>query len=209
MEKWEKTFKLKIEELFQGHDPAHDLLHFERVVKTAKELCEKENGKKEIVIPAAWLHDFILIPKNDPRRSIASSLAAEEACLYLKSINYPQEFLPEIALAIKGHSYSANIAVTSLEAKIVQDADRLDAIGAIGIARCFATSGMMRTSFYHRGDPFCIQRMPDDSQFTLDHFYIKLFKIVEKLNTDSGRKMGEQRLKVMKEFFNELKLEIN
>jgi uncharacterized protein len=209
MKKWEKLFRLKIETALNGFDPAHDLLHFERVVKTAKEICLKENGKWEVVVPAAWLHDFVIIPKNDPRRSTASKISAIEACKYLDEINYPKEYLAEIAHAIEGHSYSANIDVTSLEAKIVQDADRLDAIGAIGIARCFATSGMLKTSFYHSDDPFCLNRLPDDSQFTLDHFYIKLFKIVEKLNTESGRKIGEQRLKVMNEFFKELKQEIS
>ena len=150
MEKWEKLFKSKIQDNATNDDPAHDILHFERVVKVAKHLCDKENGKFEVIVPAAWLHDFVIVPKNDPRRSQASQLSAIEATKYLSSINYPSAYISEIAHAIEGHSFSANVPTRTLEAKIVQDADRLDGLGAIGIARCFATAGLLKRPFYSR-----------------------------------------------------------
>lgn len=208
MESWEKIFKLKIQEIATLDDPAHDLLHFERVVKIAKILCEKENGKIEVVIPAAWLHDFVIVPKNDPRRSQASKLSAIEAAKFLTSINYPSEYISEIAHAIEGHSFSANLPTRTLEAKIVQDADRLDALGAIGIARCFATAGILKTAFYSSSDPFCKQRLPDDSNFTIDHFYKKLFIVAQSLQTENGKAEGLRRLEVMKKFLSELSLEL-
>lgn len=208
MNQWEVLFEEKISKVATAEDPAHDLLHFKRVVKTAKKLCELENGNPEVVIPAAWLHDFVIIPKNDPRRSKASKLSAEKAIEYLKSIDYPSHTYPAIAHAIEAHSFSANITPQTLEAKIVQDADRLDGIGAIGVARCFATAGILKRPFYFFEDPFCKNREPDDQQFTIDHFYKKLFKIAETLQTQSAQVVGRQRVFAMKQYLEALALEI-
>ena len=123
---WDQVFEQKIIDLELGNDPAHDVAHFKRVVATAKKLAIEENAKIEVILPAAWLHDYINIPKNDPRRSQASRLAAAAAIEYLKSVNYPNEYMDEIRHAIEAHSFSANIEATTIEAKIVQDCDRLD-----------------------------------------------------------------------------------
>lgn len=208
MEKWEKLFKSKIQETGAIDDPAHEILHFERVVKVAKHLCDKENGKFEVVIPAAWLHDFVIVPKNDPRRSQASQLSAIEATKFLKSINYPSEYISEISHAIEGHSFSANLPTKTLDAIIVQDADRLDALGAIGIARCFATAGVLKRPFYSSSDPFCESRQPDDSIFTIDQFYKKLFLVAQSLQTEAGKIEGLRRLEVMKNYLSKLCLEL-
>lgn len=208
MNHWEVLFEKKISEIASVEDPAHDLLHFKRVVKTAKKLCELENGNPEVVIPAAWLHDLVIIPKNDPRRSKASKMSADAALEYLESIDYPSHTYEAIAHAIEAHSFSANMTPQTLEAKIVQDADRLDGIGAIGIARCFATAGILKRPFYCFEDPFCENREPDDQQFTIDHFYKKLFKTAETLQTQSARAEGKQRVLVMKQYLEELGLEI-
>ncbi|MBI2519204.1 MAG: HD domain-containing protein [Bdellovibrio sp.] len=205
---WEVKFESKISEVASSADPAHDLLHFKRVVSLAKHLCERERGKPEIVIPAAWFHDLVIVPKNSPLRSQASRLSAAKAIEFLRSINYPDKYFDDIAHAIEGHSFSANIEVKTIEAKIVQDADRLDGLGAIGIARCFATSGLLQRAFYCPQDPFCKIRSPNDQQFTIDHFFIKLFKTAETLKTDSGIEEGQRRLKVMKSYLACLNLEI-
>lgn len=204
----EKVFEKKISEIASSEDPAHDLLHFKRVVKTAKLLCEKENAKSEVVIPAAWLHDFAIIPKNDSRRSMASQLSADVAVQFLKELNYPEKYFEEIAHAIAAHSFSANIEAKSIEAKIVQDADRLDGLGAIGLARCFATAGLMKRAFYSEQDPFCTERKIDDSKFTIDHFFAKLFKTADTLKTEWGRIEGAQRVAVMKNYLLDLQHEL-
>lgn len=205
---WENKFEKKICEIASSDDPAHDLLHFQRVVSLAKKLCEQEGGQSEIVIPAAWLHDLVIVPKDSPLRSKASRFSAEKAIEFLRAIDYPAKFYEGISHAIEGHSFSANIEVKSLEAKIVQDADRLDGLGAIGIARCFATAGLLKRSFYSSKDPFCNTRTPDDSRFTVDHFFKKLFKTAETLNTKSGLEEGQRRLEFMKNYLSFLRTEV-
>lgn len=204
----ENILSSKISKITLGEDPAHDFLHFTRVVKTAKILCKQENGKLEVVLPAAWLHDFVIIPKNDPRRSQASQLSAEAAIQFLKQINYPEIYFDEISHAIAAHSFSANIQTKTLEAQIVQDSDRLDGLGAIGIARCFATAGLLKRPFYSEIDPFCSERSVDDSQFTIDHFFSKLFKTAETLKTKSGQMEGIKRVERMKSYLADLRAEI-
>jgi uncharacterized protein len=208
MKNWEALFSAEIEKIATAEDPAHDFLHFKRVVKAAKLLAQKENAKLEVVVPAAWLHDYVIIPKNDPRRSQASRLSAEAAVKFLESIGYPKEYYADIAHAIECHSFSANIPCKTKEAQIVQDADRLDGLGAIGIARVFATSGLLKRPFYSDNDPFCETREPDDQQYTVDHFYKKLFKVATMLQTEAGRNEGLRRVEVMKTYLADLASEL-
>jgi uncharacterized protein len=175
----------------------------------AKKLCREENGRMEVVMPAAWLHDYVNVPKNDARRKQASQLSAQGALVFLKEIGYPAEYYDDIQHAIIAHSFSANVTPTTLEAKIVQDADRLDGLGAIGTARCFATAGVMRRAFYSESDPFCESRTPDDLKFTIDHFYAKLFRVAESLQTESGRRFGMKRVESMKRFLTDIREEIS
>ncbi len=191
-----------------NEDPAHDFLHLSRVVTTARRLCAEENAIAEIVIPAAWLHDLVVVPKNDPRRSQASRLSAQAAIEFLMEIGYPKTYFEAIVHAIEAHSFSANIRPQTIEACVVQDADRLDGLGAIGVARCFATAGIMKRTFYNEEDPFCEHRVPDDSRFTLDHFFSKLFKTAETLNTKSGRAEGLRRVIFMRNFLEQLRDQI-
>ena len=206
---WEAKFESKISAVASCDDPAHDLLHFRRVVGLAKYLCTREGGKSEVVVPAAWLHDLVIIPKDSPVRNQASRLSAEKAVEFLRSIDYPAKFYDEIAHAIEGHSFSANIEVKTIEAKIVQDADRLDGLGAIGIARCFATAGVLRRAFYSPEDPFCDVRTPDDSRYTIDHFFKKLFRTAETMKTPSGIEEGRKRVAVMKDYLSSLRSEVS
>jgi uncharacterized protein len=206
---WEVLFKHKLQDMASSSaasDPAHDLLHIQRVVTLTKKLCAAtrvSGGSQvhdEIAVPAAWLHDLVNVPKNDPRRSQASQLSATAAERLLFEINYPLEWIPGVCHAIETHSYSAQLQAHSLEAKIVQDADRLDALGAIGIARCFATAGVMRRTFYSDSDPFCRDRTPDDQLFTVDHFYKKLFSIAKTMQTAAGREEAKRRIEFMRTY---------
>ena len=114
-----------------------------------------------------------------------------------------------ISNAIRDHSFSQNKTSKTMEGKILQDADRLDALGAIGIARVFATGGSLNRPFYNIDDPFCKQRIPNDTIWTLDHFYQKLFKLESLMNTKSGKIEAKKRTRILKEFLNQLKQEVS
>jgi uncharacterized protein len=189
-------------------DPAHDISHVKRVVQNTLRLTEAENGNAAVTVPAAWLHDCVSVAKDSPLRNQASKLAADEAVRFLESVNYLPELSTQIHHAIQAHSFSANIETETLEACIVQDADRLEAVGAIGITRCFLTGGSMGTPLYETSDPFAKNRDPDDSRFTLDHFYCKLLGLAETMKTEAGKAEAVKRTDYMREFLQQLGLEI-
>lgn len=208
MEKFEILFADKIEKVLGTKDPAHDLVHVKRVVSTAKKLASIEGAKLEVIVPAAWLHDLVNLPKDHPQRSEASAMAAKEAIVFLESIQYPKEYYPAIYHAIHAHSFSSGIVPESLEAKIVQDADRLDALGAIGLARLFCISTQLNRPFYNAEDPFAEKREWDDKLFAIDHIYIKLRKITHKMNTVSAITEAQKRFQFIEEYLTQLKSEV-
>lgn len=193
----------------ENPDPSHDIYHVERVVSLAKKLAQEENAKLEVIVPAAYLHDCVYISKADARRTQASRISADRAMELLTEWQYPAEYLPAIHHAIAAHSFSAKIPTETLEAKVVQDADRLDGMGAVGIFRCFAFSGLARRQLYWPEDPFCEERAPDDSTNTLDHFYAKLLRLHEALNTKAAKSEGQKRLQTMQTYLQSLKAELS
>ncbi|MEM9533013.1 MAG: HD domain-containing protein [Pseudomonadota bacterium] len=189
-------------------DPAHDLQHVLRVVANTRQLLNAEQGDARIAEPAAWLHDCITLPKNSPDRAKASALAAQAARPVLTELGIPSALHDAIGHAIEAHSYSANIPPRTLEAAIVQDADRLDALGAIGIARCFTVGGTFHSSLYHPDDPFCTRREPADREFCIDHFYAKLLKLADTMQTPAGREVARQRTAVLERFLDDFRSEL-
>mgnify|MGYP001613647147 FL=1 len=190
------------------NDSAHDFDHIMRVFKNAQNICKKENANEKLVLSAVLLHDIVSYPKSDKRSKSSSIKSAEESKKILKKFNFTKEEIQIISDAIRDHSFSRNKIPVTLEGKILQDADRLDAIGAIGIARVFAVSGSEKRPFYNVKDPFCKNRTPNDEIWTLDHFYRKLLKLESLMNTKSGKIEAKKRTKVLKDFLNELKKEI-
>ncbi|UPR59157.1 HD domain-containing protein [Vibrio sp. ED004] len=189
-------------------DAAHDISHIKRVVKTAKALCVQEQAKLEVVLPAAYLHDCFTFPKNHPDRAQSSQMAADKAISFLKSIGYPASYLDEIHHAIVTHSYSANITPETIEAQIVQDADRLDSLGAIGIARCLYVGQSFNAELYNHEDPLAEHRDLDDKRYSVDHFYVKLFKLAETMNTESAKLEANKRTDYMRDFLEQLGAEV-
>jgi len=208
MKQIEKLLEQKIASVLGTIDPAHDLLHVKRVVSMAKKLALEEKADLEVVVPAAWLHDLVNLPKDHPERKLASTMAAKEAVFFLKSIHYPPEKFDAIAHAIAAHSFSSGIMPETLEAKIVQDADRLDGLGAIGLARLFSISTQLKRPFYHGADPFASDRELDDQDNAIDHIFIKLQKVVCLMNTTSAKVEAQKRFSTIENFLSELKREI-
>ena len=191
-----------------GGDVAHDLEHVRRVVGNARALAAAEKARAEIVLPAAWLHDCVSVPKDSPQRASASRLAAAQAVAWLREWGWPEKWLPEIAHAIEAHSFSADLAPRTIEARVVQDADRLDALGATGLARCLMLGGALGRPLYAAADPFCENRPPDDRVSAVDHFYTKLLKLEGLMQTASGRREARRRTEFLQTFLAGLKREI-
>lgn len=192
----------------EKNDSAHDFEHIMRVYKNAQKIGRKENANMKLVLAAVLLHDIVSFPKSDKRSktsSIKSSIAAQRI---LKNHGYDKNEIKIISDAIRDHSFSYGTVPNTIEGKILQDADRLDAIGAIGIARAFSTAGSGKRPFYNKSDPFCQKRKPDDANWTLDHFYKKLLLLEEKMNTKTAKKEARRRTKIMRKFLDDFKKEI-
>ncbi len=190
-------------------DSAHDLAHLGRVVHQSKKLALQEGADALIVTAAAWLHDLVNYPKDDPKRAQASFDSATKAEPFLKKLGFDSPNICAIQHAIVTHSYSAQVTPRTLEAKVVQDADRLDALGAIGIARCMMVGGRLDRSLYEALDPFCLEREPNDLLYTIDHFYKKLLSLESTFQTLSGRQEAQRRSQFMRTFLDQLASEIS
>ena len=192
----------------QSGDGSHDLAHIGRVWIAAGRIMDVEGGDREILAAAVLLHDCVAVEKSSPLRARASRLAAVRAGEILQAHGWPASRIGEVAHAIEAHSFSADLAPQTLEARILQDADRLDAIGAIGVARCFYTAGRMGSQLYHPTDPRAAARALDDRHFATDHFRAKLLKLQHGFQTDAGAAMARQRTDVLAAFLAALEAEI-
>jgi len=204
---WEDRFAAFLHDQVST-DAAHGLDHIRRVVAAARRIGQSEQARQEIVLPAAWLHDCVAVEKDSPKRAHASTLSAEKARQFLSAAGYPAPLLDAIAHAITAHSFSAGVVPETLEAKVVQDADRLDALGAIGLARCLMVGERLGLPLYHEQDPFCRSRTPDDHRFILDHFHAKLFKLPATMQTEAGRREAQRRVRVLHRFLEDLAEEL-
>ncbi len=189
-------------------DAAHDMAHLARVVRSAEHLAREEAAAVDVVMPAAWLHDCVHVPVTSPDRPRASIMAGDVAVGFLRDIGYPAALYDAVHHAIAAHSFSARITPDSIEAKVVQDADRLDAIGAIGVARCLMLGGQLGRVLYDADDPFAERREPSDRVSSLDHFYTKLLTLAGTMQTASGRREAERRTAFMVAYLEQLRSEI-
>ena len=191
------------------NDPSHDLAHIERVLRSALLISEQEGGSLDVIIPSVWFHDLINLPKNHAERHKASEYSANRAIELLKEQGLEDDkILSEIHHAILAHSFSAGVESRTIEAKIVQDADRLDSLGCIGMMRTFAVSGILGRPLFDLDDPFARHRDLDDASYALDHFEVKLFKIAQTLNTKTAQDIAQERVSYMKAFLERLEDEI-
>ena len=193
---------------YNSPDPAHDWAHIGRVAAAAKKIATDLTVNLECVLAGVYCHDLVNLPKDHPDRKNASTLAAKEARPLLEKAGFNFDEISIIEKAIIEHSFSKGLKPTCLEAAIVQDADRLDALGAIGILRCAAVNAQMKSTFYDPFDPLAEDRELDDKTFMLDHYYVKLFKLPELMNTEAAKKIAEERVSYMKKFIQELMGEV-
>lgn len=190
------------------NDSAHDFEHVMRVYKNAQKICKKEKANEKLVLSAALLHDIVSYPKSHKCSKMSSIESAKKSKQILKKYDFSEDEIEIISDAIRDHSFSQKKTPVTIEGKILQDADRLDALGAIGIARVFATGGSLKRPFYNIDDPFCKTRSPNDKIWTVDHFFQKLLTLESLMNTKSGKSEAKQRTKILKDYLKQLKQEL-
>ena len=186
------------------------IFHFRRVWATAQQLAEETAADRLVILTACYFHDIVSLAKNHPERSRSSAMAAEKTLAILQSAfpDFPPERYAAVLHAIEAHSFSAAIAPQSEEAKIVQDADRLEALGAIGLARVFAVSGALNNSLFDARDPFADRRELDDKTYALDHFQCKLLRLPKTMQTEKGRAMAVHNARFLVQFMAKLSAEL-
>lgn len=204
--------KAHVQEVFAHDSTGHDWFHIERVHATACHLQEREGGNRELIELAALLHDISDHKMNGGKLNAGGEVAYE----LLTELGCDQQLALDVKEIVDGVSYKgAHVqdSMRNLEGKIVQDADRLDAIGAIGIARAFAYGGSKDRPMYipsHKPtmhDSF--ESYASSKSHTVNHFYEKLLLLKERLHTDTAKKIGIHRHEVMENFLEEFYKEWN
>ena len=210
LQDWQSKFEAWLRDNHSGQDAAHDISHFRRVWKTSQKLSPDASVDWLVVLTACYFHDLVSLPKNHPDRHRSSVLAAQETrrMLMRDFPDFPQHCISAVCHAIEAHSFSARIAPETIEAKIVQDADRLEALGAIGLARVFAVSGALGVALFDAEDPFARQRSLDDKQYALDHFQTKLLTLPLTMQTEQGRYLAQHNADFLLTYMAKLSAEL-
>jgi uncharacterized protein len=209
----ENTVKF-VKEKLEGAEAGHDWFHIERVWKLSKKIAETEKCNLEVVELAALLHDIADPKFHNGDESIALHVSRE----FLEGQQTPEDIIKQVIEIIKNISFKNRGEVPDnlpIELKIVQDADRIDAIGAIGIARTFNFGGFKNNLMY---DPFIEPKLNMSKEeykksngTTINHFYEKLLLLKDLMNTEKGKEIAEERhdfmLKFLDQFYKEWNVE--
>lgn len=190
---WQSKFEARLRDNHSGHDAAHDIFSFS---SRLDDITKVEHGCDRRLAGGAG---GVLLPRSrqfaeesSRSSSFVGTGSPETRRVLMRDFpDFPQQRLPAVCHAIEAHSFSAKIVPETLEAKIVQDADRLEALGAIGLARVFAVSGTLGVALFDAEDPFARQRSLDDKQYALDHFQTKLLTLPLTMQTEHGRHLAQ------------------
>ena len=184
-----------------GEDAAHDFEHARRVMMNALKIGAAEGGDVDVLIPAALFHDVMMFPKNDPRSDDAAHQSAMMAVGILQSTDgYPAAKIQRVADAITHCSFGNPADGLPLDALILQDADRLEATGAIAIMRTFWSAGQMGQPLYDPDDPFARSRQADGLRYAFDLFETRLLRVEARMNTGTGRELARSRTAFLRTF---------
>lgn len=205
-----KNTKLFVKKTLKGAEGGHDWFHILRVYTNAKHIAKTENVNIFVVKLGALLHDIADSKFYDGNETIAPKKARD----FLQKQGVSDEIIIHIEniitnISFKGGNFKS--AFTSPELKVIQDADRLDAIGAIGIARCFNYGGFKNREIYNPNIPPKLNMTKEEYKKsttpTINHFYEKLLLLKDKMNTQTGKEIATERHRFMevylKQFYNE------
>jgi uncharacterized protein len=186
-----------------GDDPGHDLQHALRVARWTLRLSG-DDVPVRVALAAALLHDIVNLPKDSPERSQASERSAAVAREWLPEHGFSPDETDLVAEAIRDHSFSRGATPSTLLGRALQDADRLEALGALGLMRCISTGARMNARYFHPSDPWGVERALDDAKYSVDHFFTKLLDLPATMTTEGGRREAERRVEFLRSFLESL-----
>src|SRR5688572_8948748 len=189
-------------------DPGHDVHHALRVALDTVRVGREEGVPPRLCAAAALLHDIVPVAKDSPDRPRASVLCAAEAARLLAARGWSPEESALVAAAVRDHSFSRGAVPDSPLGRALQDADRLDALGALGVLRTVSTGVLMGADYFDPADPWARSRPLDDRAHSVDHFFVKLLRLPSTMRTAAGRREAERRARFMEEFLRQLGTEI-
>jgi len=189
---------------------SHDYSHVLRVYNLCKIIGKGEgiNIDMDVLEAAALLHDLCRGYEKEDAGINHAEMSANVAEQILKKIGFPKDKIPKVVYAIRTHRFTKGILPETIEARVLQDADRIDTSGAIGIAMIFAYAGAHNRAIYSIDDPFAKKRKLDDNKYALDHFFNKILKLPNVIHTEVGKKICEKRIKFVKLYLEQFKKEL-
>ena len=215
IENYIEKLKPLVIDLFKNDSSGHDISHLVRTMNIALYLQEKEGGDRIVIGIAAFLHDIHRIMQNESNEYVSPKESIPQVKSILANIDIDEDSINKICYCIEHHeeyNWNGN-NVDDINTLILQDADNLDAIGAIGIGRAFAYSGAHNRVMYD--DQIPLNENNDYSETggldpsTIHHFYHKLFKLSDNMNTKTAKELANKRTNFMKDFVNEFLNEWN
>lgn len=220
-----------VKDMMKNNDPSHDWYHVERVYKNAIYIIEQENLLNnnqlnydlEVIQLASLFHDVVDFKYDFKENKSLDEIAKERLNLFFKKFDYPQDKIDKIVYIVLNISWRKELEAGNksndlpIELKVVRDADRLDAIGAVGVARCLVFSGARdRPIYIEDQNPILNMTAEQYNQQTIqnkstaiNHFYEKLLLIKDRMQTETGKKLAEQRHEFMISYLNQFHLEVN
>jgi uncharacterized protein len=204
--------ELFVKKTLAGSEAGHDWWHILRVYNNAKLILETEEADRFIVELAVLLHDIADSKFNNGDEELGPQKAVE----FLKTIRVEENVIEHVQQIIRHMSFRSSLGIVNYDSKelqIVQDADRLDAIGAIGIARAFTYGGFKNREIYNPGVPPALNMSKEEYKNSeapsINHFYEKLLLLKDKINTEAGRRIAEQRHEFMEQYLQQFHNEWN
>lgn len=204
------SYSLSIEHaraFYADADSAHDFEHILRVMKMAERLARAEGGDVEIVRAAALLHDIARHEEDSGAAPIDhAQVSADDARAFLLQNGADETFAARVAQAIRAHRFRGSVQPTTLEAKILFDADKLDSIGAIGVARAYAVAGLANQKLYSepKENAVATREQHNKAHTPVDEYHVKLKHLRERFFTPTAQQIAIERHAFMEKFFEQL-----
>ncbi|MCJ7826472.1 HD domain-containing protein [Patescibacteria group bacterium] len=192
-----KTIQKEVKRRLKGEATGHDYWHCQRVVRVALQIGKEEHADLTVLELAGWLHD-ISVKKGRKNHEVRSAVQGEKL---LTKLHVEKELIEKVVRCIRNHRFSTG-KVETLEDMILQDADKLDVMGAIGIARGFAFAGRYKRIFHDgkiSSNPQAYKKT-GYSRTIIQHFYDKIFLLPDMLHTKTAKRIGVERIQFTKEF---------